>query len=116
MDYLKNKLGPSQGALKGILRGIIIGMLCSSIFTYIGVLRLDGNARSELMLRSVKSQLQQHVSVKENAADYLYDKIRVLCFMLPISKQKLNSTGNIFVNIWPKRCHKFIFFADEAGN
>lgn len=50
-----------------------------------------------------------------NIAEYLHREVRVLCFIVPMSKQALIERGDIFLKTWAKRCNKFIFFTDEAG-
>ena len=35
--------------------------------------------------------------------------------MTPVNQGTLNDRGGIFLKTWTKRCHKFIFFADDPG-
>jgi hypothetical protein len=51
----------------------------------------------------------------KSLAEFLSNQIRVLCFIVPMSKQAMDERGDIFLKTWAKRCHKFIFFTDEPG-
>lgn len=51
-----------------------------------------------------------------NLAEFLYREVRVLCIMTPVNPGTLKDRADIFLKTWTKRCHKFIFFADDAGN
>lgn len=103
----------SNGSIKGLFRGLVVGLIFSSFIAYIGEIDLrSSDVKNDAQAVKINDSFLQK---NENMAEFMYRKVRVLCFILPISKSTLNERGDIFLKTWAKRCHIFIFFADEAG-
>jgi glycoprotein-N-acetylgalactosamine 3-beta-galactosyltransferase len=49
-----------------------------------------------------------------NLAEYLYGKVRVLCFVMT-DASGLSNQGSYLMDTWGKRCNKILFFSNKPS-
>lgn len=112
----RNRKFQQNRVANALLCGLILGFIFSFLVAYSGVIedaQLNKNIDFTISDFVQKNNFTLEVPQDANLAEYLHREIRVLCIMTPVSKQALDDRGEIFLKTWTKRCHKFIFFADD---
>ncbi|CAG9797033.1 unnamed protein product [Chironomus riparius] len=99
-----------------LLCGLVLGFIFSFLMAYSGVIedaQFTKNIDFTISDFIQKNNFTLEVPQDANLAEFLYREVRVLCIMTPVNQGTLNDRGEIFLKTWTKRCHKFIFFADD---
>lgn len=96
-----------------IMFGVVVGLCLSYICFY------SPKDSQEVLSRTLKEQSNGEVSkldqnlYNETLADELYDKVKILCWILTGPKNHMDKAIHI-KKTWGQRCNKLIFISSKA--
>ncbi|CRK99852.1 CLUMA_CG013155, isoform A [Clunio marinus] len=106
---------PKSRAANALFCGVALGFVFSFLVAYSGIIK-ENNDENFFLYEALSSKNENNVDTLDttNLVEFLRKEVRVLCAVMT-NYRAVNSSGEIILNTWGKRCNLLLFFTERGG-